>query len=113
LEREFKAMMREETFTTVDDLAKSHVYGAAFAGGGAGGSSMKRHMKVTTEMASLPSLAVHWASSIAVRADETSIDLMRAVITGACWHKGRSCTAATAGSPLPLPPFPPLLCRPC
>ena len=43
---------------------------------------MKRFMKITTEMASLPSLEVHWDAYILVRTDETSIDFMRALISG-------------------------------
>lgn len=43
---------------------------------------MKRHMRVSAEMANLPSLAINYPSSILVRQDEASIDFLRALITG-------------------------------
>ena len=39
-------------------------------------------MKVTTELAGLPALAVHWDAFALVRADEACMDLMRALISG-------------------------------
>ena len=52
------------------------------ASSGAGASSMKRHMRVAAEMANLPTLAVNYPSSILVRQDESSIDYLRALMTG-------------------------------
>jgi hypothetical protein len=73
----------------VPGLAGIHVLAAqrtsGGGGGGAGGgssSSMSRMMRVSAEMSSLPSLAVHWASSILVRQDASSMDLMRAAMVG-------------------------------
>lgn len=56
-------------------------------GGGAAGSDTtrpdpKRLMRVSAEMANLPDLAIFWDSSILVRTDESSMDLMRAYILG-------------------------------
>jgi len=55
--------------------------------GGGGGMDTgrpdpKRLMRVSAEMANLPDLAVFWDSSILVRTDEGSMDLMRAYIVG-------------------------------
>jgi ubiquitin-protein ligase len=48
----------------------------------AGRPDPKRLMRVSAEMANLPDLAVFWDSSILVRTDEGSMDLMRAYIVG-------------------------------
>jgi len=71
--------VREEAYNTLDTLKSVHSYRTQPATAGA---SMKRHMRVSAEMANLPSLAVNFASSILVRQDETSMDFLRACITG-------------------------------
>jgi hypothetical protein len=105
-ERDYIALLKEEAFTTLAGLRAEHAYGHAHGGaghhggGGGGGhysaalaaaaaaaaassgTSMKRHMKVSAELASMTSLAVHWGSSVLVRTDEASMDLMRAIIVG-------------------------------
>jgi hypothetical protein len=92
----YEALLREEAYNTVSGLKAGHYYakgaaaahgssssaGAASSGGGGGASSMKRHMRVSAEMANLPSLAVNYPSSILVRQDEGSIDYLRALMTG-------------------------------
>jgi ubiquitin-protein ligase len=92
----YETLMRDEAYNTVENLAATHYFreggaarraGAAAAGGaasaaGAGASSMKRHMRVSAEMANLPTLAVNYPSSILVRQDESSIDYLRALMTG-------------------------------
>lgn len=92
----YEATMRDEAYNTVDGLRATHYHGhpgssgsgsagagaGAGAGGVAGASSMKRHMRVSAEMANLPSLAVNYPSSILVRQDEASIDFLRAMMTG-------------------------------
>ena len=82
---EFKGLLRDETFCMISDLSKGHAYGKETlqeAAQGASGSNMKRHMKVTTEISCLPSMAVHWDAFLLVRADEACMDLMRAFISG-------------------------------
>jgi hypothetical protein len=93
----YEALLREEAYNTVAGLKAGHYYAkggahgssgaaassaAAASGGGGGASSMKRHMRVSAEMANLPSLAVNYPSSILVRQDEGSIDYLRALMTG-------------------------------
>jgi ubiquitin-protein ligase len=43
---------------------------------------MKRHMKVSAELASMTSLSVSWHGSVLIRSDEASMDLMRAAVVG-------------------------------
>lgn len=43
---------------------------------------MTTGMQVSAELASMTSLAVQWPSSVLVRTDEASLDLMRAMIVG-------------------------------
>ena len=71
--------MKDEAYNTVEDLRAQHTYKSQPA---SSSSSMKRHMRISAEMANLPSLAVHFASSILVRQDEGNMDYLRALLTG-------------------------------
>jgi hypothetical protein len=115
----YEAELREEAYNSVEGLAKGHAYAAgapattATSSMGAGASSMRRHMRVAAEMAALPSLAVHWASSVLVRSDEESMDTMRAIImvSTVAYLASRAlrngcCVAAVACS-IVLPPHSP------
>jgi len=100
-ERDYIALLKDEAFATLAGLRAEHAFGPSHGGAGhhgghggaaaaaaaaaaasSSGTSMKRHMKVSAELASMTSLAVHWGSSVLARTDEASMDLMRALIVG-------------------------------
>ena len=89
----YESAMRDGAFDTMDGLAKRHVYAAQSAKAGVAGS-MHRMMRVSAEMAALPSLAVHWASSILVRQDKNTMDLMRAAMIGPADTPCKCCIVA-------------------
>ena len=86
--REYEHFLREQAYDTMDGLTKQHCLaqaaglGRGAGAGGGGAASMNRLMRVSAEMSNLPTLACHWASSILVRQDESSMDVMRAAMTG-------------------------------
>ncbi len=110
---EYEAALRAEAYASMAGLEATHAYhnhtyshagagGAGVGGGGGGGGgpahpvtaagqSMKRRMRVAAEMSSLPSLAVHWASSILIRADSANMDVMRAAMIGPMGACVRAC----------------------
>jgi len=86
LQQRYVHAMRGEAYDELDDLASEH---AALAGVAPdfrsvadGAVGRKRLLKVAADLSTLPSLAVHWASSILVRYDAAAMDVMRAYITG-------------------------------
>ena len=96
-EREYVRLLRdEEAFECMDGLQQEHALAPRESvGPGAGGAAKKppptpayvaggakRLMRVSAELAALPSLAVHWASSILARQDSASMDVLRVAITG-------------------------------
>lgn len=76
----YERMMKEEAYNTMEELKVGHYYKASASGGA--GASMKRHMRVSAEMANLASLAINYPSSILVRQDEANMDFLRACVTG-------------------------------
>ena len=97
-EHEYGRLLRdEEAFECMYGLQQEHALAPreSAAGPGAGGAAKKppptpayvaggakRLMRVSAELAALPSLAVHWASSILARQDSASMDVLRVAITG-------------------------------
>lgn len=92
-ERVFKA----QAYDSMDGLAAQHVIAtgksyydksggapryARNAAPAAGASGGRRMMRIAAELASLADLAVSWASSIVVRSDTGSTDVLRAVVSG-------------------------------
>ena len=92
-ERVFKA----QAYDSMDGLAAQHVIAtgksyydksggapryARHAAPAAGASGGRRMMRIAAELASLADLAVSWASSIVVRSDAGSTDVLRAVVSG-------------------------------
>jgi hypothetical protein len=97
--RAYEFILRDEAFASMDGLRAQHALvgvGAAAGGAGAASTSMKRMVRVAAELSNLPSLAVHWASSILARQDTASMDVMRAAMTGPAGECTVVCARARA-----------------
>jgi len=86
LRARYVAAMRDEAYDEMEGLLAENAaladVGPEFRVVTDGASGRKRLLKVAADLSTLPSLAVHWASSILARQDTASMDVMRAAMTG-------------------------------
>jgi len=83
----YEGLMEEEAYAVTDDIISGHYFASSAVNppGRSGASATMTaawKMRVASEMATMPSLAISWGSSILVRSEETSMDIVRAIITG-------------------------------
>jgi len=82
VEEKYKEILSDEAFSNIRGLKTTHALASSLKTASSTGMSMKRHMKVSAELASMTSLSVSWHGSVLIRSDEASMDLMRAAVVG-------------------------------